>query len=68
MRVWEAVYAIVAQKGDSHYSGGLYGWGGGSLYWSHTFAGKGFHKVINLSNGRVSIYDDSRVGYVSCVR
>jgi hypothetical protein len=61
-------YAIVAQKGDSHYSGGLYGWGGASVYWSHTFAGKGFHKVINLSNGRVSIYDDSRVGYVSCVR
>jgi hypothetical protein len=61
-------YAIVAPKDDSHYPGGLYGWGGASVYWSHTFAGKGFHKVVNLIDGRVSIYHDSRVGYVSCVR
>jgi hypothetical protein len=61
-------YAIVAPKGDSHYAGGVYGWGGASVYWSHTFAGNGFHKVVNLSDGRVSIYHDSRVGYVSCVR
>lgn len=61
-------YAIVAPEGDSHYAGGLYGWGGASVYWSHTFAGNGFHKVVNLSDGRVSIYHDSRVGYVSCVR
>jgi hypothetical protein len=61
-------YAIVAPKSDSHYAGGVYGWGGASVYWSHTFAGKGFHKVVNLSDGRVSIYHDSRVGYVSCVR
>jgi hypothetical protein len=61
-------YAIVAPKGAPHYAGGVYGWGGASVYWSHTFAGKGFHKVVNLSDGRVSIYHDSRVGYVSCVR
>jgi hypothetical protein len=61
-------YAIVAPKDDSHYPGGRYGWGGASAYWSRTFAGKGFHKVVNLSDGRVSIYHDSRVGYVSCVR
>jgi hypothetical protein len=61
-------YAIVAPKDDPHYPGGLYGWGGASVYWSHTFAGKGFHKVVNLSDGRVSIYHDSGVGYVSCVR
>jgi hypothetical protein len=61
-------YAIVAPRDDSHYPGGLYGWGGASVYWSHTFAGKGFHKVVNLSDGRVSIYHDSHVGYVSCVR
>ncbi|MFL9999170.1 hypothetical protein PQR34_48145, partial [Paraburkholderia sediminicola] len=61
-------YAIVAPKDDPHYPGGLYGWGGASVYWSHTFAGKGFHKVVNLSDGRVSIYHDSRDSYVSCVR
>ncbi|MFM0674435.1 hypothetical protein [Paraburkholderia sediminicola] len=59
-------YAIVAPKNDSRYPGGLYGWGGESIYWSHTFAGKGFHKVVNLSDGRVSVYHDSHVGYVSC--
>ena len=36
--------------------------------WSHTFAGKGFHKVVNLDNGRASIDYDSRRSYVSCVR
>jgi hypothetical protein len=61
-------YAIVAPKNDSRYPGGLYGWGGASNYWSHTFAGNGFHKVVNLSNGQVSGYYDSRVGYVTCVR
>ncbi|NML99759.1 DUF1566 domain-containing protein [Paraburkholderia sp. RP-4-7] len=61
-------YAIVAPKNDSRYPGGLYGWGGGTLYWSHTFAGTGFHKVVNLGNGRVSIYYDSYRSYVSCVR
>ncbi|MFM0260273.1 hypothetical protein [Paraburkholderia sediminicola] len=61
-------YAIVAQGNDSRYPGGLYGWGGASMYWSHTFAGNGVHKVVNLSNGRVSIFHDSQVGYVSCVR
>lgn len=61
-------YAIVAPKNDSRYPGGLYGWGGGSLYWSHTLAGKGFHKVVNLGNGRVSSYYDSHKSYVSCVR
>jgi len=60
-------YAIVAPKNDLHYPGGLYGWGGSTTYWSHTFAGKGFHKVVNLENGRVSIHDDSRGNYVSCV-
>ena len=60
-------YAIVAPKNDSRYPGGLYGWGGGSIYWSHTFAGKGFHKAVNLGNGRVSIYYDSHRSYVSCV-
>jgi len=58
-------YAIVAPKNDSRYPDGLYGWGGGSIYWSHTFAGKGFHEVVNLSNGRVSIYYDSHRSYVS---
>lgn len=61
-------YAIVAPKNDSRYPDGLYGWGGGSIYWSHTFAGKGFHKAVNLGNGRVSIYYDSHKSYVSCVR
>jgi hypothetical protein len=60
-------YAIVAPENDSRYPGGLHGWGGSSTYWSHTFAGKGFHKVVNLTNGRVSIYYDSRTSYVSCV-
>lgn len=60
-------YAIVAPKNDSRYPGGLYGWGGGSKYWSHTFAGKGFHKVVDLGNGRVSAYYDSHRSYVSCV-
>jgi len=60
-------YAIVAPKDDSRYPGGLYGWGGSSTYWSHTFAGKGFHKIVNLENGEVSIHDDSRTNYVSCV-
>jgi hypothetical protein len=61
-------YAIVAPKDDSRYPGGLYGWGGGSMYWSHSFGGKGFHKVVNLGNGGVSIDHDSHSGYVSCVR
>jgi len=61
-------YAIVAPKDESRYPGGLYGWGGGSPYLSHTFAGKGFHKLVNLANGRVSIDHDSRRSYVSCVR
>ena len=60
-------YAIVAPKDDLRYPGGLYGWGGSSTYWSHTIAGKGFHKVVNLENGRVSIYYDSHKSYVSCV-
>jgi hypothetical protein len=60
-------YAIVAPKNDSRYPGGLYGWGGSSTYWSHTFAGKGSRKVVNLENGRVSIYYNSRTSYVSCV-
>jgi len=60
--------AIVAPKNDSRYPGGLYGWGGGSIYWSHTFVGNGVHKVVNLSNGRVSIYHDQHRSYVSCVR
>jgi len=60
-------YAIVAPENDSRYPGGLHGWGGSSTYWSRTFAGKGFHKVVNLENGRVSIYYNSRTGYVSCV-
>jgi hypothetical protein len=60
-------YAIVAAKDDPRYPGGLYGWGGSSTYWSHTFAGKGFHKVVNLENGRVSTYYDSHRRYVSCV-
>jgi len=63
----EGKYAIVAPENDSRYPGGLHGWGGSSTYWSHTFAGRGFHKVVNLQNGRVSIYDDSRTRYVSCV-
>jgi hypothetical protein len=60
-------YAIVAPKDDLRYPGGLYGWGGSSSYWSHTFAGKGFHKVVNLENGRVSSNYDSHASYVSCV-
>ena len=60
-------YAIVAPENDSRYPGGLHGWGGSSTYWSHTVAGRGFHEVVNLENGRVSIYYDSRTGYVSCV-
>lgn len=61
-------YAIVAPKDDSRYPGGVYGWGGGSTYWSNTFAGKGFRKVVNLGDGRVSIHHGSQRGYVSCVR
>jgi hypothetical protein len=61
-------YAIVAPKNDLRHPGGLYGWGGSSTYWSHTFAGKGAHKVVNLGDGRVSIYYDSHRSYVSCVR
>jgi hypothetical protein len=61
-------YAIVAPKGDSRYPGGLYGWRGGSRYWSHTRAGNGVHKVVDLSNGRVSIDHDPHRSYVSCVR
>jgi hypothetical protein len=60
-------YAIVAPKDDPRYPGGLYGWGGSRIYWSHTFAGKGFHKAVNLENGRVSINSDSHRSYVSCV-
>lgn len=60
-------YAIVAPENDSRYPGGLHGWGGSSTYWSRTFGGKGFHKVVNLENGRASIYYDSRTSYVSCV-
>jgi hypothetical protein len=60
-------YAIVAPKDDLRYPGGLHGWGGSSTYWSHTFAGKGFHNAINLENGRVSINHDSQHSYVSCV-
>jgi len=63
----ENKYAIVAPENDSRYPGGLHGWGGSSTYWSHTFAGRGFHKVVNLKSGRVSIYYDSRTSYVSCV-
>jgi hypothetical protein len=61
-------YAIVAPKDDSRYPDGLYGWGGGSVYWSHTFAGKGVHKVVNLADGQVSVDHDSNRRYVSCVR
>jgi hypothetical protein len=61
-------YAIVAPQNDSRYADGLYGWGGGSMYWSHTFAGRGFHKVVNLVNGGVSIDHGSHRNYVSCVR
>ncbi|MGF6604881.1 hypothetical protein P3T23_009637 [Paraburkholderia sp. GAS448] len=61
-------YAIVAPKNDSRYPGGLHGWGGSGAYWSHTFAGKGVHKVVNLGNGRVSIDHDVHRNYVSCVR
>lgn len=60
-------YAIVAPKDDLRYPGGLHGWGGSSAYWSHTFAGKGFHKEVNLENGRASINHDSDRSYVSCV-
>jgi hypothetical protein len=63
----ESKYAIVAPENNSRYPGGLHGWGGSSAYWSRTFAGRGFHKVVNLKNGRVSIYYDSRTSYVSCV-
>jgi hypothetical protein len=61
-------YAIIAPENDSRYPGGIYGWGGGSTYWSHTFAGKGVHKVVDLSDGRVIIHHDSHRSYVSCVR
>ncbi|RKP43930.1 hypothetical protein D7S86_28290 [Pararobbsia silviterrae] len=60
--------AIVAPKNDARYSDGLYGWGGGSPYWSRTFAGKGFHKAVNLGNGPVSTIHDSHQNYVSCIR
>jgi hypothetical protein len=60
-------FAIVASKGDLLYPGGLYGWGGGSLYWTHTFAGRGSRKAVDLSNGQVTIYYRSHLGYVSCV-
>jgi hypothetical protein len=61
-------YAIVARESEARYPGGLHGWGGGSMYWSHTFAGNGVHKAVDLSNGRVSIYHDPHRSYVSCVR
>ncbi|REE18371.1 hypothetical protein B0G71_1383 [Paraburkholderia sp. BL27I4N3] len=61
-------YAIVAPKDDLRYPGGLYGWGGGSTYWSHTFAGNRVHKVVNLAGGQVSIDHDAHRNYVSCVR
>ncbi|RKE39470.1 hypothetical protein B0G76_5895 [Paraburkholderia sp. BL23I1N1] len=61
-------YAIVAPKNDSRYSGGLYGWGGGSVYWSNTFAGRGHREVADLGTGRVSIRSYSQLSYVSCVR
>lgn len=64
----ESKYGIVALKSDPRYPDGLYGWGGSSIYWSHTFAGKRIHKVINLTNGRVSNYHDPHRSYVSCVR
>lgn len=63
-----SAYAIVASKGDSRYPGGLYGWGGGSPYWTNTFAGSGFRKVVDLSSGRVGIDSTSHRAYVSCVR
>jgi hypothetical protein len=62
-----ASYAIVARGNDSRHPGGHYGWGGGRRYWSHTFAGKGLHKVIDLSNGRVGADHDVHGNYVSCV-
>jgi hypothetical protein len=61
-------YAIVAPANDPRYPGGIYGWGGASAYRSHTFAGNGLHKVVNLGDGRISIFHDSQAGYVSCVR
>ncbi|WP_345816975.1 hypothetical protein AAGS40_28880 (plasmid) [Paraburkholderia sp. PREW-6R] len=61
-------YAIIAPKGDSRYAEGLYGWGGGSVYWSHSFAGRGLHKVVNLGDGKVGVKHDSYRSYVSCVR
>jgi hypothetical protein len=61
-------YAIVARSNDSHYPGGLHGWGGGTTYWSHTFAGKSRHKVVDLGNGQVSVDHDPSKHYVSCVR
>ncbi len=62
-----SAYAIVAPTNDSRYPGGLHGWGGGSPYWTHTFAGKGRHKVVDLGTGRViSDHDNQRI-YVSCV-
>jgi hypothetical protein len=64
----ESHNAIAAPGNDVRYPGGVYGWGGGSTCWSHTFAGKGFHKVVDLSNGRVSTNQNSHRGYVSCVR
>ncbi|SAL02378.1 hypothetical protein AWB81_06210 [Caballeronia arationis] len=59
--------AIVAPKDDARYPGGLYGWGGSSEYWSHTFAGNGKHKVVDLRDGRVTINHDPQRAYVSCV-
>jgi hypothetical protein len=61
-------FVIVAPENDSRYPGGLYGWGGDSRYWSHTRAGNGVHKVVNLSNGQMSIDHDPHRNYVSCVR
>ena len=61
-------YAIVAGEGDSRFSGGVYGWGGGSVYWSNTFAGTGHRKVVDLGTGRVGISRDSQLNYVSCAR
>ncbi|SAL83245.1 hypothetical protein AWB67_06350 [Caballeronia terrestris] len=60
-------YAIVAPRNDARHPGGFYGWGGSSKYWSHTFAGNRKHKVVDLSDGRVSIDHDPQRAYVSCV-
>jgi hypothetical protein len=61
-------YALVAPTKVSRYPGGLHGWGGGSRYWSLTFAGKRLHKVIDLSNRRVGADHDVHRNYVSCAR